>query len=150
TRLRSGHPSSHVDHTLAVPLFRGKLAGCAMSFGCAVSRAGFPWAGARSFRPSQTHSGNMHEENTQTNQREPAAVQQVQIKDIVALKAWQVWMKTDQAAIRRYATVYKSGGEMPPIRLAKVDNTLRLVDGWHRLQARKSMGLGWVEAVVFE
>jgi hypothetical protein len=42
--------------------------------------------------------------------------------------------------VRRYASVYKSGAEMPPIRAALVDGVLFVVDGWHRVAALERVG----------
>ncbi|WP_158268018.1 ParB/RepB/Spo0J family partition protein [Bradyrhizobium sp. MOS002] len=88
--------------------------------------------------------------------REPVAspqanrVRTLAIRDILARKHWQVRTKLDQATVSRYVTIFRSGGQMPPITVANVGGTLLLVDGWHRLQALKGIGAATVEAEVFE
>jgi hypothetical protein len=87
--------------------------------------------------------------------REPAASRQaevhiVSISDIATRKDWQVRFKIDRGTVQRYATAYRSGGKLPPIKLAKIGGTLVLVDGWHRLEAVKFNGGARIEAEVIE
>jgi ParB-like chromosome segregation protein Spo0J len=64
----------------------------------------------------------------------------------------QVRRKLNATAIAKYASIYKSGGSMTPVRVARIKGggPLMLVDGWHRIAALKSLGRGRVEAEVFE
>lgn len=51
-------------------------------------------------------------------------------------------------AVTRYAAIYKTGGAMNPVRLARIGESLVLIDGAHRIAARQRVGLTDVEAVV--
>ncbi|QND74164.1 ParB/RepB/Spo0J family partition protein [Tardiphaga robiniae] len=96
----------------------------------------------------------MTEQNTQGTasvaQQEPA---RVKIADIAIRDDWQVRNKIDDATVNTYKNIYKNGGtgsgNLPPVKLAQVDGTLRLVDGWHRLRALDLLGESTVEAIIF-
>jgi hypothetical protein len=47
-------------------------------------------------------------------------------------------MKLNQRVIKDYAMAARHG-TLPPIRLARVNGALMLVDGWHRLEAAKQL-----------
>lgn len=76
----------------------------------------------------------------------------VRIADIVLRSDFQVRIKPDLGIIRRYSTAYKQGADMPPLKVAKVNKALVLVDGWHRLAAleRNDQTLAEVEIVPCE
>jgi hypothetical protein len=62
-------------------------------------------------------------------------IRKVSLRDILKDSRFQVRLKLDEGIVGRYLAVYKSGNPMPPIKLAQVNGTLLLVDGWHRLAA---------------
>lgn len=62
-------------------------------------------------------------------------IREVPICDILKDLRFQIRLKLDDGIVSRYLAVYRSGNAMPPIKLAKVNGTLLLVDGWHRLAA---------------
>jgi transposase-like protein len=59
----------------------------------------------------------------------------------------QVRKKTDPRVVEKYAEAIESGSPFPPVNLACIGGALVLVDGWHRLSARKV--LGEVKVVAF-
>lgn len=63
---------------------------------------------------------------------------------------FQVRSKLDPETIRRYASVYASGGEMPPVKVAQIGDAYVLVDGWHRVAALERIGKGTVKAVIVQ
>lgn len=67
------------------------------------------------------------------------ALTTVSISDIVLRSDFQMRFKHDQGIIRRYATAYRQGANMPPLKVAKIGKALVLVDGWHRLAALESL-----------
>jgi ParB-like nuclease domain len=71
----------------------------------------------------------------------------VQIADIVLRKDWQVRAGLNDRVIRDYVTA-TIHGRMPPIRLARVNGALMLVDGWHRLAAAKKLERSTIMAIV--
>ncbi|SNT56457.1 ParB-like nuclease domain-containing protein [Tardiphaga sp. OK246] len=93
---------------------------------------------------------NTHETASGTSQ-EPL---RVKIADIAIRDDWQVRNKIDRATVNSYKGTYKnsgnSSGQLPPVTLARVDGTLRLVDGWHRLRALELLGESTVEATIFD
>jgi hypothetical protein len=60
--------------------------------------------------------------------------------DIVKNPDWQVREKLNATRVKQYRSTYKSGAHMPPIKLADVNGTLYLVDGWHRCAAQTELG----------
>ena len=70
----------------------------------------------------------------------------IKIADIAIRGDWQVRNKIDPSTVGRYRTVYKNGGSMPPVEVARVDGAFRLVDGWHRLEALRLLERDDVEA----
>jgi len=72
----------------------------------------------------------------------------IKIADIAIREDWQVRNKIDRSAVNDYKNTYKNGGKMPPIKVALVGGALRLVDGWHRLEALRLLGRSDVDAVV--
>lgn len=53
---------------------------------------------------------------------------------------WQVRKDLDAGTIERYASIYKAGGVLPALEVARIDETLFVVDGAHRLEAAKQAG----------
>ncbi len=74
----------------------------------------------------------------------------VKINQIVREASFQVRNRIDPATVKRYADLMKAGTTLAPIKLARVDGMLLLVDGWHRLQAHESLGRGWTHAEIVE
>jgi hypothetical protein len=70
------------------------------------------------------------------------------IKSIAKDRKFQVRKKLDGATVKRYENNYRTGHEMPPVKVAMVDGVPILVDGWHRVQALENLGAGHVEAEV--
>lgn len=68
------------------------------------------------------------------------ALETVPIRDIVLRTSFQVRIKYDNRAITDYATAYKSGAHMPPLKVGKIGKALVLLDGWHRLAALEKLG----------
>jgi hypothetical protein len=96
---------------------------------------------------------NSTEQNTQQRSVEPlkgAFTDIIKISDIAVRDDWQVRNKIDAATVNNYKTIYKNGGALPPIQVARVDGALRLVDGWHRLEALKLLGQTDVDATIFD
>ena len=86
---------------------------------------------------------NSTQKNPTIEREEPATgafTDMIKIADIAVRDDWQVRAKLDPTAVGRYKNIYKNGGTMPPIRVALVAGTLRLVDGWHRLEALRLLG----------
>lgn len=54
----------------------------------------------------------------------------------------------DRGTVRRYASVLRSGIQMPPVKVANLNGALVLTDGWHRTEALQSLGLSEIEAIV--
>jgi hypothetical protein len=71
----------------------------------------------------------------------------VQLADLVLNEEFQIRLgKLRGGAVREYAKVYKAGGKMTPVKVAKLEGVMVLLDGWHRVAARKSLGLTDVKA----
>lgn len=54
----------------------------------------------------------------------------------------------DRGTVRKYASVYRLGGQMPPVRAARLNDALVLTDGWHRVAALESLYRQEVEALI--
>jgi len=63
---------------------------------------------------------------------------------------FQIRRKMDPAFVARYENVIKSGGELPPVKVAKVGEIFILVDGFHRVAARERLGEKAIKAEVIE
>ena len=74
---------------------------------------------------------------------EPVKLSQI-IKDV----NFQVRNAINQATVKRYADMMKAGKKLAPIKLASVDGSLMLVDGWHRVAAHESLGLETAQAEI--
>jgi ParB-like chromosome segregation protein Spo0J len=71
----------------------------------------------------------------------------LQIADIVLRPEWQVRAEMNYGVVASYVTA-TIHGKMPPIRLARVNGALMLVDGWHRLAAAKRLERETIRATV--
>lgn len=76
------------------------------------------------------------------------ATSTVPLLDIVIRPAWQVRKKLSAVTVDRYAAIYKAGSTMDPVRLARINGGLVLVDGAHRVEALRGLGRPTVEAVI--
>lgn len=74
----------------------------------------------------------------------------VAITDLVRDPDYQVRGRLDDATISRYANALAEGCNMPPIRVADVEGSLIVVDGWHRLAAYDRLGTWTVDAIITE
>lgn len=75
---------------------------------------------------------------TKEQHTEPG-VELVAVEDITALSGFQVRSKIDKKTAREYAVAMQAGEAFPPVRLARIKGSLVLIDGWHRLEARKQL-----------
>lgn len=78
------------------------------------------------------------------------ATQTVDLRRIVKDPALQVRAKLDAAWVVRLADAVKAGQALEPIRIAVVDGTPHLIDGFHRAEAMEKTGLIYAEAIVTE
>lgn len=77
------------------------------------------------------------------NEAQVVALDQIVLDDLL-----QVRNKVDQGVVKKYAEQMGMGIEFPPIRLARIDDALFLVDGWHRVGAVRTNGKTEVIATV--
>ncbi len=56
---------------------------------------------------------------------------------ITADPSFQVRARIDGGKVHEYATAMRVGAAFPPLRLARINGALFLIDGWHRLEAHK-------------
>lgn len=89
-------------------------------------------------------------EDTSEGPRATPDIVTIKVADIATRGDWQVRDGINVALVRDYATHYVYGEPMPPLRLAKVNGVLVLMDGWHRLFAQKRLDRETVEATVEE
>jgi hypothetical protein len=64
----------------------------------------------------------------------------VKIEEITVDKSLQARARLDQETITDHADAYKNGEEMPPIEVFEIEGDLKVVSGFHRLQALKQAG----------
>lgn len=72
----------------------------------------------------------------------------VPLVDIVIRESWQVRKGLTGSTVERYAAIYKVGGSMAPVTLARINGGLVLVDGAHRIEALRSLESPTVEATI--
>ena len=82
--------------------------------------------------------------------REHPRVQELKIDSIVQDARLQVRQKIDESVVRRYASLYRTGVELPPIQVIKIGKEHVLADGWHRIAALRLFGRTEVSAEVIE
>lgn len=73
---------------------------------------------------------------------------EISLSDFVIDPKFQIRVKLDKGHVYKYFQVYSNGGKLPPITLARIDGVLFLVDGWHRVEAKKGTGARTIEAVI--
>ncbi len=56
----------------------------------------------------------------------------------------------DDLLVNRYTTAIKAGASFPPITLARVDDEVLLVSGWHRTAASERAGLATIQAEIVD
>ncbi len=61
---------------------------------------------------------------------------------------FQVRNKLNDLTVKRYENNYRSGRDMPPVKIAQVGDVPILADGWHRVQALENLGETHVQAEV--
>jgi hypothetical protein len=66
----------------------------------------------------------------------------LEISQIIRESKYQVRSGSDKRTITKYRKVFLSGTKMPPITVAKVEDSYFLVDGWHRLAAFEQIDNG--------
>jgi hypothetical protein len=59
----------------------------------------------------------------------------VPLSEVIKHQPLQARKKLDGNAVTRYASMTKEGSKPPPIKLARCDGKLYLLDGWHRMEA---------------
>ena len=76
-----------------------------------------------------------------------SSVQRIALKDILRDPFLQVRDQVNPQVVRKYSEAMKAGADFPPIKLARVNGSLYLVDGWHRFSAATDNGhyLIWAE-----
>ena len=77
-------------------------------------------------------------------------IQTLRLAALVLDPALQARARLNPGFVERYARSYQEGATLPPIKVALVDGAPLVVDGWHRIEARKYLGWGSVDAVVVE
>lgn len=85
-----------------------------------------------------------------TNEKKTKETRTVHIGSILRDPRFQVRKKLDRGTIERYAKVYASGNPMPPVEVAKLKDSLLLLEGWHRLAALERNGCKEVDVIVHE
>jgi len=63
------------------------------------------------------------------------SAQRVALRDILRDNALQVRTRVEPRTVRQYAEAMQAGAEFPPVKLARIEGSLYLVDGWHRCDA---------------
>jgi hypothetical protein len=87
--------------------------------------------------PSETENGNSST---------PDKPKVLRLEQIVLDDRFQ-FRPLDRGTVKKYASVYRADIEMPPVKVANLKGALILVDGWHRVAARESLGEQDVEAI---
>lgn len=81
----------------------------------------------------------------------PSKIYELALSDILIDDKLQVRRRLNEAAITNYTAIYKSGGAMPPLRVARVPSgALILVDGWHRVAALRRLEVGRASVEIIE
>ncbi|HWE75542.1 MAG TPA: hypothetical protein VG328_20450 [Stellaceae bacterium] len=83
-------------------------------------------------------------ERTKSSQPEKSSLEIVRI---VRHPQYQ-FRPVDHGTMKRYASAMELGVEFPPVRVGDLNDTLVLIDGWHRVGAAESIGRHEIEAVV--
>lgn len=73
--------------------------------------------------------------------------QPVRLSDVVQLPSLQPRHKLSPQHVRRYAEMTDAGSTPPLIKVARVNGTLYLVDGWHRVEAGALQRVGFDEVM---
>jgi hypothetical protein len=73
---------------------------------------------------------------------------EIEVADIISNKAMLMRVKVDGKTVRQYAKAMEGGAVFPPIVCFEVAGELILTDGFHRVEAYKSLGVEKVNADV--
>ncbi len=78
-----------------------------------------------------------------------ALIEEVPLSNIVIDEALQSRSTMlDEAQVKRYSIAMRQADEFPPITLARIDNVLFLIDGFHRHAAASANGNSVMQAVI--
>lgn len=99
-------------------------------------------------KPVPTRAASINESDTAPDANSTSTAVRLPINQIARDAKFQVRNKLNEATVKRYENNYRSGREMPPVKVALVNNVPILVDGWHRLRALENLGKAHVEAEV--
>lgn len=77
-----------------------------------------------------------------------ATATEVFIRRVKKDESLQVRRRIDPAAVKRYVSIIQSGKEMPPVKVALIDDVPVLIDGWHRFAALERLGEDQATALV--
>ncbi len=84
------------------------------------------------------------------SEMKPPVFETVRLDSIVYDEELQVRNELDREAVEAYASEYLSGNDLPPLKLARAKGVLVLVDGWHRVEALKSLSRDTARAEIVE
>lgn len=76
--------------------------------------------------------------------------QRVALQDILKDDALQVRTRVEPRVVRQYSDAMQAGAEFPAITLARINGSLYLVDGWHRVEAAIAISRSVIWANVSE
>lgn len=76
--------------------------------------------------------------NTKAKHAVSGSKQLVALHDILRDDSLQVRSRVEPKTVRQYSEAMRGGAEFPAITLARIDGSLLLVDGWHRVEAALS------------
>lgn len=57
-------------------------------------------------------------------------------------------IKTSWLTAYQYAQSMRAGSVFPPINVGKLNEELYVIDGWHRVEAKKILGEEYIEAII--
>ena len=69
---------------------------------------------------------------------------------IIDASQCQIRDKTTDTTVRNYATAMQNGAEFPPVLVANLNGVYHLVDGFHRIEAIKYLGIPFCQARIIE
>lgn len=74
----------------------------------------------------------------------------VALDDILVSSSMQLRRRQDRAGVRSYKQSYMNGANMPPLKVARLNGGLVLIDGHHRYSALRELGQDTAEVYVVE
>ncbi|KAB1069931.1 ParB/RepB/Spo0J family partition protein [Methylobacterium planeticum] len=72
------------------------------------------------------------------------------LADLVKDEAYQIRVRMDGGAVIRYAKAMMAGAEFPPILVARLAGAPILLDGWHRVEAARRIGMVTFPAILID